>query len=104
MVYPGGRAWLSTTRLHCRFGDEQSNDALGTKNTWQAGAAGVVVKALGGGSVMGALLTWQTDFAGGDDRVDTNLMTSQVFLTLMVDQGWYLRSVPLWLFNFQNEI
>ena len=53
--------------------------------------------------MIGGLLTWQTDFAGGDDRVDTNLMSAQVILTMSVGGGWYLRSTPLWTFDFESD-
>ncbi len=81
-----------------------TNDSLGNESTWQAGAAAVVVKPLKGGSLVGGLLTWQTDFAGGDNRVDTNLVTGQVFLTMSIGGGWYLRSTPLAVFDFQNDV
>ena len=81
-----------------------TDDALGVPSTWQAGAAAVVVKPLPGGSLIGGLVTWQTDFAGGEDRLDTNLMTTQVFLTMSVGGGWYLRSSPLALWDFQNDV
>jgi hypothetical protein len=78
--------------------------ALGADDTWQAGAAAVAVKPLEGGSLVGGLLTWQTDFAGGDNRIDTNLMTAQVFLTMSVGKGWYLRSTPLSVLDFENDV
>ncbi len=81
-----------------------TDDALGTPDTWQAGLALVAVKPLAGGSLVGGLLTWQTDFAGGDKRVDTSLMTAQVFLTLSMGGGWYLRSSPLSVFDLENEV
>ena len=77
--------------------------ALGADDTWQAGAAAVVVRPLEGGSLIGGLLTWQTDFAGGDNRVDTNLVTGQLFLTMSIGGGWYLRSSPLSVFDFEND-
>lgn len=81
-----------------------TDDALGAESTWQAGAALVAVRPLAGGSLVGGLVTWQTDFAGGDERVDTNLMTAQVFLTMSIGKGWYFRSSPLSLFDFENEV
>jgi hypothetical protein len=81
-----------------------TDDALGAPSTWQAGAAAVVVKPLPKGSLVGGLVTWQTDFAGGDDRIDTNLMTTQVFLTMSMGGGWYLRSSPLAVWDFQNDV
>ena len=81
-----------------------TDDALGASSTWQAGAAAVVVKPLPKGSLVGGLVTWQTDFAGGDTRVDTNLMTTQVFLTMSIGGGWYLRSTPLAVWDLQNDV
>jgi hypothetical protein len=81
-----------------------TDDALGVSSTWQAGAAAVVVHPLEGGSLVGGLVTWQTDFAGGDNRVDTNLMSVQYFLTMSIGKGWYLRSTPLAVLNFQDDV
>lgn len=81
-----------------------SEDALGAKNTWQGGAAAVAVKSLGPGSLVGGLATWQTDFAGGDGRVDTNLATAQVFFSAFIGNGFYLRSTPVWIFDFENDV
>ena len=81
-----------------------TSDALGSGDTWQAGAAAVLVRPLAGGSLVGGLVTWQTDFAGGSSRVDTNLMTSQIFLTMSIGGGWYLRSSPLAVFDFENDV
>lgn len=80
-----------------------SDDALGANETWQGGAALVAVKPVGMGNLIGGLVTWQTDFAGGDERIDANLMTAQVFLTMNVGGGWYLRSSPLALMDFEND-
>ncbi len=81
-----------------------TDDALGAQSTWQAGAAAVAVRPLSGGSLIGGLVTWQTDFAGGDERIDTNLMATQVFLTMSIGKGWYFRSSPLSIFDFQNDV
>jgi len=81
-----------------------TDDALGAQGTWQAGAAAVVVKPIKGGSLVGGLVTWQTDLAGGDDRVDTNLMTAQIFLTMSIGGGWYFRSTPQSLFDLENDV
>lgn len=80
-----------------------SDDALGANDTWQGGAAFVAVKPIGMGNIVGGLVTWQTDFAGGDERIDTNVMTAQCFLTMNVGGGWYIRSSPLALLDFEND-
>jgi hypothetical protein len=76
-----------------------SDDALGA-DAWQAGVAAVAVRSLGGGSLLGGLVTWQTDFSGDDD---TNLMAAQYFLTVALSNGWYVRSSPVLAFDFENE-
>jgi len=81
-----------------------SNASLGADDTWQAGVAAVAVRPLEGGSLVGGLVTWQTDFAGGDNRVDTNVMTAQAFLTMSIGGGWYLRSTPLSVFDLENKV
>jgi len=81
-----------------------TDDALGASETWQAGLAGVFVKPLPGGSMVGGLATWQTDVAGSiEKRVDTNLATAQLFLTMSVGGGWYFRSTPLAVLDFEND-
>jgi len=81
-----------------------TEDALGAPSTWQVGGAVVAVRPLAAGSVVGALVTWQTDFAGGDRRVNTSLLTGQMFLTISVGGGWYVRSSPLAVFDLENDV
>jgi hypothetical protein len=78
-----------------------SKDALGS-GKWQGGAAAVVVRPLSGGSIVGGLATWQTDFAGDEERPDTNLLTSQVFAIFQIGGGYYVRSTGLSTFDFEN--
>jgi hypothetical protein len=80
-----------------------TSDALGAGSSWQLGGAAVLVHSLPGGSLVGGLLTWQTDVVGGDNRVDTNLGTAQLFATFPIGNGWYVRSSPLALFDFEND-
>jgi len=79
-----------------------TNAALGAGSSWQAGVAAVLVRPLAGGSMVGTLVTWQTDFAGGDNRVNTNLATLQAFATMSIGGGWYFRSTPLAVLDFEN--
>src|SRR5688572_28236728 len=66
-----------------------SDDALGA-GKWQLGVAGVIVRLMEGGSVAGALITWQTDIAGDADREGTNLLTFQPNLELVMGRtGFY---------------
>jgi hypothetical protein len=80
-----------------------SDDALGA-GKWQLGAAVVVVRLMEGGSVAGALLTWQTDIAGDADREGTNLLTFQPNLALAIGRsGFYFSSSPIWTFDLEND-
>ena len=76
---------------------------LGAGSSWQLGAAAVLVHPLAGGSVLGGLITWQTAVIGGDSRVDTNLGTAQFFATFAIGSGWYVRSSPLAVLDFEND-
>ena len=76
---------------------------LGAGSSWQLGAAAVLVHSLAGGSLLGGLLTWQTDVVGGDNRVDTNVGTAQFFATFAIGGGWYVRSSPLAVLDFEND-
>ena len=76
---------------------------LGAGSSWQLGAAAVLVHPLAGGSLVGGLLTWQTDVVGGDNRVDTNVGTAQFFATFSIGGGWYVRSSPLAVLDFEND-
>ena len=80
-----------------------SEDALGA-GKWQLGAAGVIIRLMEGGSVAGALITWQTDVAGDADRQGTNLLTFQPNLALAIGRsGFYFSSSPIWTFDFEND-
>lgn len=80
-----------------------TDDALGA-GKWQLGAAGVIIRLMEGGSVAGALITWQTDVAGDADRQDTNLLTFQPNLALTIGRtGFYFSSSPIWTFDFEND-
>jgi hypothetical protein len=79
-----------------------TSDALGAGSSWQLGAAAVLVHPLAGGALVGGLLTWQTDVAGGDSRVNTNLGTAQLFATFPVGAGWYARCSPVAQLDFEN--
>jgi hypothetical protein len=71
---------------------------------WQAGAAFVVIRLLEGGSVVGGLVTWQTDFAGDSARAGTNLVTFQPTIALAMGlSGYYISSSPIWTFDIENS-
>ena len=79
-----------------------SNDALG-QGKWQAGGAVVAIHPLSGGSLLGALITYQTDFAGDSARAGTSILASQPIVTLSMGGGYYARSSATWVFDLENS-
>jgi hypothetical protein len=79
-----------------------SDDALG-QGKWQAGVAGLVIHPVPGGSVLGALVTYQTDIAGDADRDDTSIMSAQPIVTLSMGGGYYFRSTGQAIFDLHND-
>jgi hypothetical protein len=75
-----------------------TNRALGS-GKWQAGLATAAVHPLPGGSLLGALFTWQHSFAGERARSDTNLFTFQPNATFSLGGGYYVRSSGTWSFD-----
>jgi hypothetical protein len=51
----------------------------------------------------GYLLTWQGSFAGAGDRASVNTGAFQPFAFYQLGKGTYLRSAPIWVYNFQND-
>lgn len=79
-----------------------TEDELG-REKWSAGFANVLFNATSKKFQYGYLLTWQHSFAGNDDRADVNLGAFQTFLMYQLGGGTYLRSVPIWTYNFEND-
>jgi hypothetical protein len=79
-----------------------TDDALG-QGKWQAGGAVVAIHPLSGGSLLGALVTYQTDFAGNEDRSGTSILASQPLVTLSMGGGYYVRSTATWVFDLEND-
>lgn len=79
-----------------------TDDALGS-GRWQAGAAAVVIHPLPGGSLLGGLVTYQTDFAGDSSRAGTSLMALQPILTFSMGGGYYFRSSGVAALDFENS-
>jgi hypothetical protein len=75
-----------------------TDKALGL-GKWQAGLAGAAVRPLGGGSLVGALFTWQHSFAWQRARAETNLFTFQPRADLSFGGGYYVRSTATWSFD-----
>jgi len=79
-----------------------TDDALGSEK-WSAGLAHVLFNARSPKFQYGYLLTWQHSFAGADDRADVNVGAFQPFAFYQLGGGLYLRSAPIWVYNFENE-
>lgn len=67
---------------------------------WQGGLAGVYYNASSRLIQYGGLVTYQADFAGNQTRQHTNILDIQPFLFIQLGHGLYLRTAPVWTFNF----
>ena len=79
-----------------------TDDALGS-GRWQVGAAAVAIHPLSGGSLVGGLITYQTDFAGDSSRAGTSLMAVQPVVTASMGGGYYFRSTAIAALDFENS-
>jgi len=79
-----------------------TDEALGSEK-WSAGLANVLFNASSLKFQYGYLLTWQHSFAGPGDRADVNMGAFQYFGFYQLGSGWYLRSAPIWVYNFEND-
>lgn len=79
-----------------------SDAALGSEK-WSAGLANVLFDGRNKKFQYGYLLTWQHSFAGEDDRADVNAGALQPFAFYQLGGGLYLRSAPIWFYNFEND-
>lgn len=70
---------------------------------WSAGLANVLFNASSHKVQYGYLLTWQASFAGSSSRPDVNVGAFQPFLFYQLGKGTYLRSAPIWAYNFEND-
>jgi hypothetical protein len=76
-----------------------TDEALGV-DAWQLGAAAVYFNAESPAVQWGGLVTWQTDVSGDDD---VNVSAILPFLIIQIGKGTYLRSAPIWVFNFEDN-
>ena len=79
-----------------------TKDQLGSEK-WSAGFANVLFNAESSKFQYGYLLTWQASFAGDDDRSDVNVVALQPFAFYQLGKGFYLRSAPIWVYNFESD-
>jgi hypothetical protein len=78
------------------------DERLGSEK-WSAGFANVLFDGRSKRFQYGYLLTWQASFAGSDDRADVNTGAFQPFAFYQLGKGLYLRSAPIWVYNFEND-
>lgn len=79
-----------------------TKDALGS-GKWSAGLANVLFNASSKKFQYGYLLTWQASFAGDGDRANVNVGALQPFAFYQLGKGLYLRSAPIWVYNFESN-
>jgi len=79
-----------------------SRNALGSEK-WSAGLVNVLFNASSPVFQYGYLASWQHSFAGDGNRSDVNIGAFQPFAFYQLGGGTYLRSAPIWSYNFQND-
>ena len=77
------------------------HDELGT-GKWQAGLAAIAIDASPRG-LLGALVQYQSSFAGDSDRQHVESATFQPFIIHNLPKGWYLRSTGTWTYDLKNN-
>jgi hypothetical protein len=78
-----------------------AQDELGT-GKWQAGLAAIAIDSSPRG-LLGALVQYQSSFAGDHDRAHVETATMQPFIIHNLAKGWYLRSTGTWTFDLKND-
>ncbi len=78
-----------------------TDETLGS-GKWQAGLALIAFQVVSPQLQIGGLVTWQTSFAGNENRDKTNFMAVQVFGIWQLGGGTYLRSSGIMQFNLEN--
>jgi hypothetical protein len=76
-------------------------EELGT-GKWQAGLAAIAIDSSPRG-LLGALVQYQSSFAGDHDRAHVETATMQPFIIHNLAKGWYLRSTGTWTFDLKND-
>ena len=69
---------------------------------WTIGAANVLFNARSPRFQWGYLLTYEHSFAGDSDRNTVSRGAFQPFGFYQLGTGWYLRTAPIWFYNFEN--
>lgn len=76
-----------------------SPNALGA-GKWQGGLATVYFNGNSQKFQYGGLVTYQVDLAGNQQRQHTSILAIQPFAFYQLGKGYYLRTAPIWTFNF----
>lgn len=79
-----------------------SEDETGT-GRWQGGLSAILFNARSPAVQWGGLVTWQTDFAGDDERDGTNILAVQPFYFVQFGKGVYARSSAIMAFNLEHN-
>ncbi len=79
-----------------------TDDALGSEQ-WSAGLVNVFFNGSSPKFQYGYLLSWQHSFAGNKERNEVNIGAFQPFAFYQLGDGWYLRSTPVMVYNFEND-
>ena len=79
-----------------------SEDETGS-GRWQGGLSAILFNAQSSAYQWGGLVTWQTDFAGDDDRPGTNVLAIQPFYFIQLGKGLYVRSSAVMAFDLKNN-
>jgi len=79
-----------------------TEDEVGSEK-WSAGFTNVLFDASSSKFQYGYLLQWQGSFAGNSSRDDVSIGTFQPFLYYQLGGGNYLRSAPIFAYNFESD-
>jgi len=70
---------------------------------WQGGLAIVYFNGNSKKIQFGGLMTYQVDFSGNQKREHTSILAIQPFVFYQLGKGYYLRTAPIWTFNFVSN-
>ena len=79
-----------------------SEDETGS-GKWQGGFSAIYFNSKSSTLQWGGLVTWQTDFAGDDDRPGTNVLAVQPFYFVQLGKGLYVRGSAVAVFNLETD-
>jgi hypothetical protein len=79
-----------------------SEDETGS-GKWQGGLSAIYFNSKSSTLQWGGLVTWQTDFAGDDDRPGTNVLAVQPFYFVQLGKGLYVRGSAVAVFNLETD-